>query len=82
MSSTMQEREDMIEKSNKAGYHLSYTMYIMEEMIDFIKNTKGKTVDEQMELLKKDRWLGTHYFQPHARKWLEICQQSEEVCND
>ena len=78
MSSTMQEREDMIEKSNKAGYHLSYTMYIMEEMIDFIKNTKGKTVDEQMELLKQDRWLGTHYFQPHARKWLELCQQEEQ----
>lgn len=81
MSSTMQERDDMMEKSNKAGYHLSYTMYIMEEMIDFIKNTQGKTVEEQLELLKQDRWLGTHYFQPHAKKWLELCQK-EEVCND
>jgi hypothetical protein len=73
MSSTMQEREDMIEKSIKVGYHLSYTMYIMEEMIDFIKNNKGKSVDEKMELLKKDRWLGTTYFLPNARKWLEVC---------
>jgi hypothetical protein len=61
MSSTMQERDDMIEKSAKAGYNLSYTMYIMEEMIDFIKNTKGKSIDEKMELLKTDRWLGTSY---------------------
>ena len=73
MSSTMQEREDMIEKSSKAGYQLSYTMYIMEEMIDFIKNTKGKSVDEKFELLKKDRWLGTEYFLPKAKQWLEVC---------
>ena len=73
MSSTMQERYDMMEKSNKAGYHLSYTMYIMEEMIDFIKNNQGKSVDEQLELLKKDRWLGTEYFLPKAKQWLEVC---------
>lgn len=77
MSSTMKERDDMIEKSSKAGYQLSYTMYIMEEMIEFIKNTKGKSVDEQMELIKKDRWLGTSYFLPHARQWLHICKQEE-----
>jgi len=69
----MLEREDMIEKSEKAGYHLSYTMYIMEEMIDFIKNNKGTSVDEQLELLKKDHWLGTEYFLPRAKQWLEIC---------
>ena len=73
MSSTMQERVDMMEKSSKAGYSLTYTMYIMEEMIDFIKNNKGKKVDEQMELLKEDRWLGTSYFFPYCRKWLELC---------
>lgn len=77
MSSTMQERDDMIEKSSQAGYQLSYTMYIMEEMIEFIKNTKGKSVDEQMELIKKDRWLGTSYFLPRARQWLHICKQEE-----
>lgn len=81
MSSTIQERKDMIEKSNQAGYSLSYTMYIMEEMIDFIKNTKGKSTDEQLELLKKDRWLGTSYFLPHAKQWLQLCN-NEEVCND
>lgn len=73
MSSTMKEREDMMVKSSKAGYDLTYTMYIMEEMIDFIKNTKDKTIDEQMELLKKDRWLGTSYFLPRAKQWLEVC---------
>jgi hypothetical protein len=76
MSSTMQERDDMIEKSVKVGYHLSYTMYIMEEMVDFIKNNKGKSVDEKMELLKKDRWLGTSYFLPRAKQWLEICNDA------
>lgn len=81
MSSTMLEREDMMEKSGKAGYHLSYTMYIMEEMIDFIKNTKGKPVEEQLEFLKKDRWLGTEYFLPRAKQWLQLCN-SEEICND
>ena len=80
MSSTMQEREDMMEKSAKAGYHLSYTMYIMEEMIDFIKNNEGKSIDEKMELLKKDRWLGTEYFLPRARQWLQVCN-NEEVCD-
>jgi hypothetical protein len=73
MSSTMQERVDMMEKSSKAGYSLTYTLYIMEDMINFIKNNKGKTVDEQMELLKEDRWLGTSYFFPYSRKWLELC---------
>lgn len=77
MSSTMAERDDMIDKSNKAGYSLSYTMYIMEEMIDFIKNTKGKAVEEQLELLKKDRWLGTEYFLPNAEKWLNLCNTKE-----
>jgi hypothetical protein len=81
MSSTMQERELMMEKSSQAGYSLTYTMYIMEEMIDFIKSTKGKPVEEQLETLKKDRWLGTTYFLPNARKWLEVCS-NEEVCND
>ena len=81
MSSTMQERDDMIEKSAKAGYDLSYTMYIMEEMIDFIKNTRGKSIDEKMELLKMDRWLGTSYFLPRAKQWLQLCN-NEEVCND
>jgi len=75
MSSTMAERDDMIEKSAKAGYDLSYTMYIMEEMIDFIKNTNEKTVEEQLKLLKKDRWLGTEYFMPNAEKWLNVCKQ-------
>jgi hypothetical protein len=69
----MQERDDMMEKSSKAGYSLTYTMYIMEEMIDFIKNNKGKTVAEQYELLKEDRWLGTPYFLPRAKQWLELC---------
>jgi hypothetical protein len=71
----MAERDDMIEKSAKAGYDLSYTMYIMEEMIDFIKNTNEKTVEEQLKLLKKDRWLGTEYFMPNAEKWLNVCKQ-------
>lgn len=77
MISTMQEREDMMEKSVKAGYHLSYIMYIMEEMIDFIKNNQGKSIDEKMELLKKDRWLGTSYFLPHAKQWLQLCNNEE-----
>ena len=75
MSSTMQERDYMIDKSIQAGYHLSYTMYIMEEMIDFIKNNKGKTINEKMELLKKDRWLGQPDFMQRADKWLNICEE-------
>lgn len=79
MSSTMAEREDMMQKSCEAGYDLSYTMYIMEEMIDFIKKTKGKSVSEKMELLKQDRWLGTSYFIPRAEKWLTICDDNGKV---
>ena len=75
MSSTMQERDYMIDKSAQAGYHLSYTMYIMEEMIDFIKNNKGKTISEKMALLKKDRWLGQPDFMQLADKWLNICEE-------
>jgi hypothetical protein len=71
----MQERDYMIDKSDQAGYHLSYTMYIMEEMIDFIKNNKGKTISEKMELLKKDRWLGQPDFMQLADKWLNICEE-------
>jgi hypothetical protein len=71
----MQERDYMIDKSSQAGYHLSYTMYIMEEMIDFIKNNKGKTISEKMELLKKDRWLGQPDFMQRADKWLNICEE-------
>ena len=78
MSSTMAERDDMIQKSYEAGYDLSYTMYIMEEMIDFIKKTQGKSVSEKMELLKQDRWLGTNYFMPRAEKWLTICDAGKE----
>lgn len=81
MSSTMQERDDMIEKSCKAGYDLSYTMYIMEEMIDFIKANTEKTIEQQLELLKKDRWLGTEYFLPKAEMWLRICK-GEECCGN
>ena len=75
MSSTMQERDDMIEKSNKAGYHLSYTMYIMEDMIDFIKNNKDKSIPEKLELLKQDRWLGQPDFMQLADKWLQACEE-------
>ena len=74
MSSTMQERIDMIEKSQKAGYHLLYSMYIMEDMIEFSKTNKGKPIDEQFELLKKHRWLGTDFFLPRAKQWLQICK--------
>lgn len=73
--STMQERVDMIEKSEKAGYHLSYTMYIMEDMIEFVKTTSHLPIPEQLEELKKHRWLNTDYFMPNAQRWLEICKQ-------
>lgn len=75
MSSTMAERDYMIDKSTKAGYHLSYTMYIMEEMIDFIKNNKDKSIDEKLELLKQDRWLGQPDFMQLADKWLQACEE-------
>lgn len=30
-----------------------------------------KQIDEQLELLKKHRWLGTDFFLPRAKQWLE-----------
>ena len=81
MSSTMAERDDMMDKSNKAVYHLLYTMYIMEDMIDFIKENNEKTIEQQMELLKKHRWLGTKDFLQLAEKWLRICK-GEECCGN
>ena len=67
----------MIRLSEKAGFHLTYSMYIMEDMISFIKNYKNKTIDEQYELLKQHRWLGTKYFLPLGKQWLQVCKDEE-----
>ena len=74
MMSTLEERMIMIDKSEKAGYHISYTMCIMEEMIQFSKTTKGKSISEKLALLDKNRWLGTSLFKTNSchLRWLEL----------
>lgn len=62
MTNTVQERSRMIPKLQKAGYPLSYIVYVIDEVVDFDKKTKGLSFDEKLNEIKKHRWLGTDLF--------------------
>ena len=74
--STMQEREEMIDKAMKAGMNLTYIVYILDYMMDFIKEHGSKPMEEKLELVKQHRWLGADYFVPLAGNWLKICEEN------
>ncbi len=71
--STLEERTEMVDKAEKAGYHISYIVCIIEQLVDFSKAVKGKSLEEKENMLDQHRWLGTASFKHNDRhkRWLE-----------
>ena len=71
---TVEERKQMIPIAEKAGYHLTYIVCLIEDMTDFAKVNKRKPMSDKLLLLDSHRWLNTESFKSNNKhlKWLEL----------
>ena len=56
-ANTVEERKVMIDKLQECGYPLIWIVYIIEDVVDFDKETKGLTHEEKIEKIKKHRCI-------------------------
>lgn len=56
-TNTVEERRVMIDKLQECGYHLTYIVYIIDEVVNFDKETRGLTHQQKFDKIKNHRWL-------------------------
>ena len=71
---TVEERKQMIPIAEKAGYHITYIVCLIEDMTDFAKANKRKPMSDKLLFLDSCRWLNTESFKSNNKhlSWLEL----------
>ncbi len=57
MTNTVEERRVMGDRLLECGYPLILIVYIIDEVVDFDKETKDLTHEEKIEKIRKHRWI-------------------------
>jgi hypothetical protein len=80
---TIEERHVMAYKAMGAGYHLTYIVNIIENMVDFDKATTGMSREKKLKLLEEDSHLSGEYFKRNDTHlaWLDILDMDKNEWN-